>query len=42
MEPASAVGCVVVDFDRGRGFVDVDAADARELADVRSGNGLDD
>jgi hypothetical protein len=41
VEPASAVGGAVVDFDGGRCVVDVDTADKRELADVRSGDCLD-
>jgi hypothetical protein len=38
---ASAVGCVVVDFDGGCRFVDVDTADERELVDACSGDCVD-
>ncbi|MFE2500167.1 hypothetical protein [Streptomyces scopuliridis] len=41
VELAAAVGCAVVDFDGGRRFVDVDAADEREPVDVCPGDRFD-
>lgn len=35
------LGRTAVDFDDGRGLVDVDAADERELVEVSCGDGVD-